>query len=119
MQKAIECHCEPILKGQIFSSSLVLFTSVSSAFAYVTRFSSMGLRPAIAQKSDMGLNIQGQRMQISRRTDNNSLLFNCMKTSGPAFSSYRCKMLLVAFYTINRTFKGRMALNEPVDECCN
>ena len=33
--------------------ALILFIWVSSAFVYVTKYSSMGLRPSMAQKSDM------------------------------------------------------------------
>ena len=52
-QKALESHCELILKGRKFFSSPILSNPVSGAFAFVTKYASMGLRPSMAQKSDM------------------------------------------------------------------
>ena len=47
-QKALEDHCESMLRGRKSFQASILFTSVSRAFVYVTENSSMGLGPSIA-----------------------------------------------------------------------
>ena len=46
-QKALEDHCESSLKGRKLFSSPYCISSVSSAFVYVTKYSSMGLHPSM------------------------------------------------------------------------
>lgn len=55
-QKASESHCESILNS---SRSLIVSTSVSSAFVYVTKYSWMGLCQRGAEKSPVTESCKG------------------------------------------------------------
>ena len=50
-KRRLESHFEAIFRDENSFRAFFLFTSVSSAYVDVTKYSAMGLRPSMAQKS--------------------------------------------------------------------